>query len=85
MELKDLIHTQFQMENNLLCYEQPYSKQTQYEVNIIPKLSIFFFKIVLSKVPTVLFTTSVCPFVWGCQVVENKSLVPNLPHKVLQK
>ena len=24
MELKDLIHTQFLMENNLLCYEQPY-------------------------------------------------------------
>jgi len=39
---------------------------------------------VLSKVPKVLFMTSVCPSVWGWEVVENSSLVPNFPHKVLQ-
>lgn len=85
MELKDLIHTQFQMENILLCYRQPYSKKTQHEVNIIPKISVFFFKIVLSKVPKVLFITSIYPSVWRWEVVENKSLILNLPQNFFQK
>jgi hypothetical protein len=36
-------------------------------------------------VDSVLFTTLVWPSVWGWQVVENKTLLPNLAHKVLQK
>jgi len=33
----------------------------------------------------VLLSTSVCPSVWGWQVVENNSFVPNLPHNTFQK
>jgi len=33
----------------------------------------------------VLLTTSVCPSVWGWQVVENNILVPNLLHNTFQK
>jgi hypothetical protein len=37
--------------------------------------------IALNKWVKVLFINSVWPFVYGWQVVENKSLVLNLPHK----
>jgi hypothetical protein len=36
-------------------------------------------------VDKVLLATSVCPLVWGCYVVLNINLVPNLAHKHLQK
>jgi len=39
----------------------------------------------LKRVDGDLFTTSVCPSVYGWQVVVKRSLVPSLAHKVFQK
>jgi len=41
--------------------------------------------ITLNNWVKVMFTTSIWLSVSGWQVVENKSLVPNLPHKTFQK
>jgi hypothetical protein len=42
---------------------------------------IFFWTIALNKRVKVLFATLIWLFVYGWQVIENKVLVPNLPHK----
>ena len=45
----------------------------------------FFWMTARRSCVKVLLTTSVCPSVWGWQVVENNSLVPNFPHHTFQK
>ena len=44
----------------------------------------FFWMIAHRSCVKVLLTTSVCPSIWGWQVVENNSLIPNLPYKTFQ-
>ena len=46
---------------------------------------MFFFTIVRNNIDNVWFTTSVCLSVWGWQVDEKKSCVPNLANNVFQK
>jgi len=41
--------------------------------------------IALNNWDKIMFTTSVWSSVCGWQVVENKIIVPNLPHKTFQK